>query len=105
MSEPRNVDDVQYVLSAELEQKPMREVLRGRASKYAQQSKPMREEAFRVRAGMQALLLSCLCCYPLVKAETESEHQEWCPAHRLWHSMRAAKKITATEPQPTGDDR
>ena len=88
MSEPRNVDDVPYVLSAEVDQKPMRQVLRERASAHKRQSKTTREEAFRVRAGMQALLLSCLCCYPLVKTASESEHEEWCPSHHLWYSMK-----------------
>jgi hypothetical protein len=92
LSEPRNVEDVQCILSADLEQKPMREVLRDRATRHARQPKALREKAFRVRAGMQALLLSCLCCYPLVKAETESEHEEWCPAHRQWLSAREVER-------------
>lgn len=95
MSEPRNVEDVQYVISAKLEQVPMRTVLRDRATKHKGQPKALREEAFRVRAGMQALLLSCLCCYPLEKAATESEHPEWCPSHRIFLSSREAKKRAA----------
>lgn len=88
---PRNVDDVDYATLTG--PRPMKEVLRERRGLTNKQNKATREEAFRVRAGMQASLCSCLCCYPLVKRETSSEHEEWCPAHGIYLSRLAQEKF------------
>jgi 23S rRNA maturation mini-RNase III len=92
VSEPRNVDDVPYVESTDLETRPMREVLRDRAARSAKIPKAQREQAFRIRAGMQAVLGSCLCLVPLELYETESTHASWCPGNAIWLSQREAEK-------------
>jgi hypothetical protein len=51
-------------------------------------------EAFRVRAATIGELQSCLCCYPLQVADTESHHPEWCPSHALYKSSERAKAGT-----------
>lgn len=90
-AEPRNVIDVDY---AELDgQRPMREVLRDRSSRHNAQDKAMRENAFRERAFLQGQLASCLCCWPLEKTDTESEHAAWCPGHHLLLSKLAQEKL------------
>ncbi len=93
MNEPRNVDDVPY---AELAgPRPMKEVLRERHQLVHEQDKKTREHAFRIRCGMIGDLASCLCCYPLEKAETSSEHREWCPAHLLHLSREEQSRVDA----------
>lgn len=80
---------------AQDETRPIREVLRERAQKHNAQSKATREAAFKERARLQGLLLSCLCCWPLIKADTESEHELWCPSHGVWKSGQEVKRIAA----------
>ncbi len=88
---PRNVDDVSY---AELDEKrPMREVLKDRRRQAAGNPTKLRYEAFRERAFTQAQLVSCLCCYPLVLSDTDSQHESWCPAHHLLLSRIRQEKI------------
>lgn len=90
----RNVEDVAYTESAELEQRPMREVLKERASLHTQSgTRAQRDEAFRARALIQGMAGSCLCLWPIVKAETESEHEEWCVAHGIYLSAKAARAL------------
>jgi hypothetical protein len=93
VSEPRNVDDVDYVESTDPSQaRPMREVLAQRARDHNAQDKATRERAFRERAGMQAVLQSCLCLVPLVKYDTPSGHDQWCPGHGIWLSQQEVRK-------------
>lgn len=70
--------------------RPISEVLTERKRKAGTIRKADREAAFRERAWLQASLASCLCCYPLAKAETASEHAEWCPSHGLHLSREIA---------------
>jgi hypothetical protein len=56
------------------------------------QDKELRERAFRARAAMQGMLAQCRCCYPLTKYETDSEHDERCPAHGTWLSREEVRK-------------
>ena len=72
------------------ESRPIREVLRSISREHNAQPKAQREAAFRERAGMQALLVSCLCCHPIEDYPTASQHADWCPAHGMWVSMQAA---------------
>jgi hypothetical protein len=76
---------------ADGETKPIRQVLKDRATAHAKQDKVTRLDAFKERAFMQAMCASCLCCWPLVVARTESQHDAWCPAHGLWLSMQATR--------------
>lgn len=93
MTEPRNVDDVDYVQSADLKTTPMREVLHARARSHNAQDKKLREAAFKARARETGMLQSCLCCYPLVKYDTPSGHDDtFCPAHGLWLSYQEVDK-------------
>jgi hypothetical protein len=55
-----------------------------RRKKSRELDKGLLEKAFRIRAAQIGELQSCLCCYPLQVATTESHHPEWCPAH-AWH--------------------
>lgn len=92
-SEPRNVEDVPYVESADLtKQRPMREVLAERKRLVSSVPRAIREEAYRERAGMIAELQSCLCGYPIRRASTESGHEEWCPTVGILISRQAAKE-------------
>jgi hypothetical protein len=88
LADPTPGRDVGWAV-ADGETRPIREVLRERKRRERAQSKALREEAFRVRAGMQAVIQMCLCCYPLVLAETESQHEDWCPAHETFLSMKS----------------
>jgi hypothetical protein len=72
----------------ETEHKPIREVLADRKCKHADQDKAIRYAAFKTRSRIQALMHQCLCCYPLEIADTESQHDEWCPAHALFLSFK-----------------
>lgn len=80
---------------ADGETKPIREVLAERKRNHNAQDKALREAAYRERAWQQALLLSCICCAPLVKYETVSGHDEWCVSHRMWMSSEVQKKLDA----------
>lgn len=62
--------------------------MRERRRLYAERPRSEREEAYRVRAGLIASLQACECSYPIVRAPTTSEHEEWCTAH-LWHVAKA----------------
>lgn len=39
--------------------------------------------AYQARAGMVGALLSCMCLFPIEKAETSTGHTSWCPAHAM----------------------
>lgn len=52
--------------------------------------------AFRFRAGVQSALLSCLCAWPLERADTSTGHLETCPAHRHILSQRVVAMRGAT---------
>lgn len=41
------------------------------------------DRAFRIRAGIQGALGSCLCDWPIAKHATPSEHAELCPASAI----------------------
>jgi hypothetical protein len=60
-------------------------------------------EAFRVRAGMIAVLQSCLCTYPVENHDTETGHAFECPGHH--HEMKyrelEAMAAASAEPPPT----
>jgi hypothetical protein len=71
----------------------MSAVLAARKRFMKAQDKETRERAFRIRAGMQALLVECQCLYPLGTYDTESKHAAWCPSHGTWESQQAARKI------------
>lgn len=92
-NEPRNVDDVPCVESADGAARPMREVLDERKRRANTSPRRVREAAFHERAFIQGQLGSCLCSWPLEKAETESGHPEWCPAHHLLLSKNAQEKL------------
>lgn len=53
------------------------------------------DRAFRIRAGLQGALASCLCAYPVVEHATSSGHDERCPAHAIiesqWRAMEAQR--------------
>jgi hypothetical protein len=85
--------DVGYVQASDGSQTvPVREILRAQRRFQVAQDKELRERAFRERAGMQVLLLHCLCCYPLAEYETSSEHADWCPSHAVWQSQQEVRK-------------
>lgn len=88
---PRNVEDVDYV-NSDAPSRPMREVLRERKKSAARITKKLLVEAFRHRAGLIGQLQSCLCAYPLVESDTESKHEEWCPAHLVFLSSKAVRE-------------
>ena len=77
--------------------RPISEVLDERKRKAGKIKRAEREAAFRERAWLQAMLGSCLCLYPLVKAATASEHDEWCPSHGLYLSSEIVKARAAAE--------
>ena len=53
--------------------------------------------AYRARAGISGQLDSCICTWPLDKAENGTEHDERCPAHTM--ILRCSGAIT--DPPPT----
>lgn len=61
--------------------RPMRDVLAERRRRYLERPKAEREAAFRERAFLQGVLQACTCSWPVVKAETATEHEPWCTAH------------------------
>lgn len=82
---------------AQGETRPIREVIESQKRQHRSQDKALREAAYRERAWRQALLLSCLCCYPLQLADTESQHEHWCPSHLMHLSKKAAAAATTEE--------
>jgi hypothetical protein len=60
--------------------------------------KAQREASYRKRAGLIASLANCLCCYPLVLADTVSEHEEWCPSHGHHLSMLEVARRHGADP-------
>jgi hypothetical protein len=100
----RNVEDVGYVANDGSE-RPMREVLRERDRSMKTLSKPARLFAFRVRAGMASMLDQCICCWPIARAPTESEHELWCVSHGIYLAMRRsdAQPDYPDRPRPTTD--
>lgn len=85
---PRNVSDVDYATADG--NRPMREVIRERKAAARKYSRAQLEAAYRARSREIALLATCLCCYPLARAETASEHEDWCPAESMRRSFEAA---------------
>lgn len=53
------------------------------------------DRAFRLRAGLQGALASCLCDWPLVKHPTATEHADGCPAHHIIESSKRAAEASA----------
>jgi hypothetical protein len=92
-------DDPAY---AEATPRPMREALREWRREQRKIPDDELATAFRARAAIQAALLSCLCAWPLRKAQTASSHPEWCPAHAMHVSAEAARASAeaAEEPPP-----
>lgn len=88
---PKKGRDVGWAV-ADGKTKPIRQVLKERATAHKKQDEATRRAAFAERAFQQASLASCLCCYPLVIAKTESQHELWCPAHALCLSRQEAKR-------------
>ena len=74
--------------------RPMREVLDERKRNERTINRKLLEEAYRTRAGLIGSLQACTCAYPLVRAETESEHATWCIAHRWHHNAAEAARRT-----------
>lgn len=91
-AEPRNVEDVMCVESADLKQRPMREVLAERKRLISSVPRVIREEAYRERAGMIAELQSCLCGFPIRRGTHDSGHEQWCPTVGILTSRQAAKE-------------
>jgi hypothetical protein len=81
--------------TAQGEMRPIREVIRSRRDHHAAQPRATREAAYRERAFQQVMLATCLCCFPLIKVETPTGHEEWCPAHAMWLSSQEVKRIAA----------
>ena len=90
MTEPKKPRDVGWAVAPGVT-RPIREVIEEQKRQHKAQDKALREAAYRERAGMQVLLMQCLCCYPLVIAPTESQHELWCPAHHLFLSQQRVK--------------
>ena len=67
---------------------PFRESLAALRTSVQTISPKVRAKAFRERAGIIGALGSCICAWPVVKADTDTEHPEWCVAHRIIHSQR-----------------
>lgn len=84
----RNVEDVDYATTDG--NRPMREVIRERTAKARKYTRTQLEAAYRARSRETALLQTCLCCFPLVRAETTSGHEQWCPAEPMRRSFEAA---------------
>lgn len=75
--------------------KPIREVIAERKAQAAKIDRATREAAYRERCRLQAMLIQCLCAFPLVLTEdTESKHAPWCPAEGQHQSF---KRIDATK--------
>lgn len=70
---------------------PLADVMAEKRRKLQSFPKAQREAAYRERAFMQAQLMACECCYPLVKAETPSGHELWCIAE-VWRRERDRKE-------------
>ncbi len=92
MTEPRNLVDVDYVLTSAQDVRPMRTVLREREKKARETPKAQREAAFRKRAGIVGALQLCTCAWPISKAETSTEHSEWCQCHHVLLACDRAKR-------------
>ena len=65
----------------------MASVLAQRAELAKLKGRKRLEAAFRFRAGLQGVLASCLCDYPLTHYETVSHHHFSCPATRIFESL------------------
>lgn len=63
-------------------------VLKDRASLLSLKGRKRMEAAFRIRAGMQAVLLACVCDYPLQQYETSSGHHEKCPSKPFFDALQ-----------------
>lgn len=51
--------------------------------------KELLERAYRTRAGMQAILLQCVCAYPEIDYPESTKHAVECPAHYMIMAERA----------------
>jgi len=51
-------------------------------------------EAYRKRAGLIALLGTCLCRFPVVIHETASSHHPACPSELMYASIEKAKETS-----------
>lgn len=69
--------------------KPIREVIAERKTEAAKIPLAIRNVAYRDRCRLQAMLLQCLCDFPIVMCdETESKHRPWCPAEGQLQSFK-----------------
>jgi hypothetical protein len=82
---PRNVEDVDYATADG--NRPMREVIRERKAKARSYTRKQLDAAYRARAREVSLLQDCLCCYPIVRLDTPSGHEPWCPTESLRRSF------------------
>lgn len=96
----RNVDDVAYREASDLEGRPMRHIIQERKSLVAGIPKKVREDAYRERAGMIAVLGSCLCDHSLAVPG----HRAWCPSTAILASMRAAGMRAPVETEYASSD-
>lgn len=67
-----------------------RATLATRRKKASELDRATLRDAKMVRAGIIGTLSACECCYPLLKAQTESEHPEWCVSNALYESAKRA---------------
>ena len=65
----------------------MRDVIAERKSEARQYTKAQLGEARKLRCRAIALLETCLCCYPMARFDTASQHAPWCPAEHMYQSF------------------
>ncbi|NUO49772.1 MAG: hypothetical protein HOV80_13030 [Polyangiaceae bacterium] len=77
-----NADNRVDYVNADGSRQAMDLVLRERKEFVKLRGRKRMDAAYRVRAGMVADLLICLCDYPLTRYETSSGHHEICSSQR-----------------------
>lgn len=79
--------DVKYVAD-DGTSRLMRDVIRERKDEQRRYTRKQLDQARRLRCRAIALLETCLCCYPMAKFDTESEHAPWCPSEGMFQSLK-----------------
>lgn len=79
--------DVKYVAD-DGTSRLMRDVIAERKTEARQYTKAQLTKARLLRCRAIALLETCLCCYPMARFDTPSQHAPWCPSENMFQSFK-----------------
>lgn len=88
-----NPVDVKYVAD-DGTSRLMREVIAERKTESKQYTRAQLTQARKLRCRAIAMLETCLCCYPMAKFDTASQHAPWCPAEHMFQSLQRLEGVS-----------